>query len=152
LVALKMILGGPHAAPEGVARFRTEAQALARLQHPGIVQVFEVGTHDGHPFFSLELCDGGSLAARLDGTPLPSREAAELVPTVAGAVAAAHQAGVVHRDLKPANVLLSRGDKPLACPLPPDKLEACPHEPKITDFGLAKQLDADEGQTQTGAI
>src|SRR5207302_6426073 len=78
LVALKMILAGVHAGAEARARFRSEAQAIARLRHPHIVQVYEVGEHDGKPFFSLEFCAGGSLADKLDGTPLPPRQAASL--------------------------------------------------------------------------
>jgi WD40 repeat protein len=135
VVALKMILSGAHAGAADVARFRAEAEAAARLQHPNIVQIYEVGQHQGLPYFSLEFCAGGSLAARLDGTPLPPRQAAELVTVLAHAVHAAHLAGVVHRDLKPANVLL-----------------AADNTPKITDFGLAKRLDDAGGQTQSGTI
>ena len=134
VVALKMILSGAHAGEADLARFRTEAEAIARLQHPNIVAVYEVGEHEGKPFFSLEFCPGGSLEKKLDGTPLPTEKAAELVECLARAVHAAHQASIVHRDIKPANVLLSaRGT------------------PKITDFGLAKKLD-DVGQTQSGTI
>jgi WD40 repeat protein/tRNA A-37 threonylcarbamoyl transferase component Bud32 len=135
LVALKMILAGGHAGPADLARFVTEAEAIARLQHPNIVQVYEVGEHDGLPFFSLEFCPGGSLEKKLNGTPLPAREAAGLAETLARAVQAAHEAGIVHRDLKPANVLL-----------------AADATPKITDFGLAKKLDGQAGQTATGAV
>jgi WD40 repeat protein len=135
VVALKMILAGAHAGPDDVARFRAEAEAAARLQHPNIVQIHEVGEHRGLPYFSLEFCAGGSLAARLDGTPLSARDAAALVTVLARAVQAAHDAGVVHRDLKPANVLL-----------------AADGTPKITDFGLAKRLDGPGGQTRTGAV
>jgi WD40 repeat protein len=134
LVALKMILAGGHAGEADLARFATEAEAIARLQHPNIVQVYEVGAHEGRPFFSLEFCAGGSLDRKLGGTPLPPVEAARLVETLARAMHAAHQANVIHRDLKPANVLLLEDGTP-----------------KITDFGLAKKLD-EVGQTQSGAI
>src|SRR5205085_7580364 len=96
IVALKMILHADHAGVEERQRFRSEATAIARLQHPNIVQVFEVGEHEGKPFFSLEYCPGGSLDRKLAGTPLEPREAAALVRTLALAVQAAHQAGVVH--------------------------------------------------------
>jgi WD40 repeat protein len=135
LVALKMILPGAGVDPSELARFRTEAEAIARLQHPHIVQVFEVGECHGLPFFSLEFCAGGSLDKKLAGTPLPAGAAAELVESLAGAVAAAHRAKVIHRDLKPANVLLTADGTP-----------------KITDFGLARKLDVEEGHTRTGAI
>ena len=134
VVALKMILAGGHAGEAELARFRTEAEAVARLQHPNIVQIFEVGEHADLPYFSLEFCGGGGLDKKLNGTPLPPRAAAALLEKLARAMQAAHDKGVVHRDLKPANVLLAEGG-----------------EPKITDFGLAKKLDAD-GQTQTGAV
>ena len=123
LVALKMILTGGHAGEADLARFRTEAEAIARLQHPNIVQIHEVGEHGGLPYFSLEFCAGGSLEKKLAGTPLPPKEAATLVETLARAMHAAHEKGVIHRDLKPANVLLA-GDG----------------TPKVTDFGLAKKL------------
>ncbi len=135
LVALKMVLAGAHAGAADLARFRTEAEAVARLQHPNIVQIHEVGEHDGLPYLSLEFVDGGSLAHKLNGTPLPARQAAQLVAVLAGAMHAAHQRGIVHRDLKPGNVLL-----------------AADGIPKITDFGLAKRLDAPTGMTQTGAV
>jgi tRNA A-37 threonylcarbamoyl transferase component Bud32 len=134
-IALKMILAGEHASAADLARFRVEAEAVARIKHPNIVQIYEIGDRDGRPFFSLEFCDGGSLAAKLDGTPWVPRRAAELVETLARAVQAAHDRQVVHRDLKPANVLL-----------------AADGTPKITDFGLAKRLDASAGQTASGAI
>jgi serine/threonine-protein kinase len=134
LVALKMIRGGAAVEAENLARFRTEAEAVARLQHPHIVQIFEIGDHAGLPFCALEYCAGGALNRKLAGTPLPPREAAALVEQLARAMQAAHAKGIVHRDLKPANVLLAEDGTP-----------------KITDFGLAKRLDA-AGQTLDGAI
>jgi formylglycine-generating enzyme required for sulfatase activity len=133
-VALKMILAGSHAGAADLARFQTEAEAIARLQHPNIVQVYEVGEHEGKPYFSLEFCGGGSLEKTLAGTPLPPKEAASLVETMARAMQAAHEQHVIHRDLKPANVLLAEDGTP-----------------KITDFGLAKKLD-EAGQTASGAV
>jgi tRNA A-37 threonylcarbamoyl transferase component Bud32 len=134
LVALKMILAGGHAGAGDLARFQTEAHAIARLQHPNIVQVYEVGEHEGKPFLALEFCAGGSLAQKLNGTPLPPREAAALMETLARAMQTAHEQHIIHRDLKPANVLLSSDGTP-----------------KVTDFGLAKRLD-EAGQTQSGAV
>jgi WD40 repeat protein/tRNA A-37 threonylcarbamoyl transferase component Bud32 len=134
LVALKMILAGGHAGEAELARFRREAEAVAQLQHPHIVQIHEIGEQDGLPYFALEFVAGGSLADRLDGTPLPQQQAAQLVEVLARAMHAAHERGIVHRDLKPPNVLLTTDGAP-----------------KVTDFGLAKRLDM-EGQTQSGAI
>jgi tetratricopeptide (TPR) repeat protein len=134
IVALKMILHSRYSSAERRARFLTEAEAVARLQHPNIVQIYEIGEHDGTPFFSLEFCPGGSLHHKLAHTPLEPRAAAELLEVLARAVEAAHRANVVHRDLKPSNILLA-ADGTL----------------KITDFGLAKRLD-EVGQTHEGAI
>jgi tRNA A-37 threonylcarbamoyl transferase component Bud32 len=135
LVALKMILTGGHASEADLTRFVTEAESIARLQHPNIVQIYEVGEFGGLPFFSLEFCPGGSLDKKLAGTPMSPREAAALVETLARAMQAAHDKGVIHRDLKPANVLLAEDGTP-----------------KVTDFGLAKKLDDAAGQTASGAI
>ncbi len=159
VVALKMILAGGHAGEAERARFRLEAEAVARLQHPNIVQIYEVGEVQGRSYFSLEFVGGGTLASRLNRQPQPPRPAAQLVAVLARAVHAAHQAGIVHRDLKPGNVLLQnpedRGQwtedsqasalSSVLCPL-----SSC--FPKITDFGLAKRLDAEAGLTQSNAI
>src|SRR5262249_11343401 len=99
LVALKMILAGAHAGPEELVRFRTEAEAVACLQHPNIVQIHAVGEHAGLPYLALEFVDGGSLADRLTGVPQPPRMAAQLVETLAQAIHVAHQHGIIHRDL-----------------------------------------------------
>ncbi len=133
--ALKMILGGAHASPEAATRFLAEAEAVARLQHPNIVQIHHIGEADGLPYFELEYVDGGSLDRRLDGTPWPARRAAELVEAATRGVAEAHRQGIVHRDLKPGNILM-----------------AADGTPKITDFGLAKLLAADSGLTRTDSI
>ena len=134
IVALKMILAGAYAGPEEVIRLRKEAEALGRLQHPNIVQIFEVGEVAGRPFCALEYVEGGGLDRKLARTPQPPREAAAMLEVLAGAVHAAHQRRVVHRDLKPQNILVA-ADGTL----------------KITDFGLAKRLD-EEGRTATGAV
>ncbi len=135
VVALKMILTGPHAGRQELERFTAEAVAVAALQHPNVVQIYEISEHDGQPYFALEFVDGGSLSGKLQGKPLPTAEVAPLVQTLARAMHHAHQKGIVHRDLKPANVLLSSDGTP-----------------KITDFGLAKRLEGDSGQTQSGAV
>jgi tetratricopeptide (TPR) repeat protein len=143
-VAIKLMPPGAsdRAAAEAVARFRIEAEAVARLQHPGIVQIYEIGEHQGRPFLALEYCPGGSLAARLGGNPLPPVVAARACAQLARAVQDAHKRGIVHRDLKPGNVLLVEGnDTPLdECLL------------KVTDFGLAKLLDGSSDRTRPGAI
>jgi serine/threonine-protein kinase len=135
LVALKMIRAGEDATEEDLARFRTEGEAVARLRHPNVIQLYEFGEHGGQPYFSMEFAAGGSLGRRLGGGPLAVREAAELVRTLALATHAAHQEHIVHRDLKPANVLLMDDGTP-----------------RISDFGLAKLLDTDSGQTRSNAV
>jgi WD40 repeat protein len=156
LVALKMVLHAGHADAEALARFKTEAEAVARLTHPNIVQVYEVGEYDGLPFFSLEFCAGGSLDRRLK-QPLPAREAASLISALARAVQAAHDAGVIHRDLKPANILLASGGRqsPEGGDATPDSGDGRPPLagliPKIADFGLARKID-EAGRTHTGQV
>jgi hypothetical protein len=135
VVALKMILHGRHAGGDELGRFRAEAQAIGRLKHPNIVQVYAVGAHDGLPYFAMEYCGGDSLARSFARRRPSPRDAAELVARLARALGVAHAAGIIHRDLKPANVLLGDGGTP-----------------KITDFGLAKQLGDDSGLTRSGAI
>jgi serine/threonine-protein kinase len=155
VVALKMILSGEGAGRQELARFRVEAEAAARLQHPNIVQVYAVGEHNGCPFLSLEYVDGGSLREKTEGKPQPVREAAELVQVLAEAMAFAHQRKVVHRDLKPANILLARPAEPEETHSPSGKAplaEGLYGTPKIADFGLAKRLEEDAGQTHSGAI
>lgn len=134
-VALKMILGGDHAAEDQLARFRAEAEAVAQLQHPNIVQVYDVGEHGRLPFFSLEFIDGRSLDAVIGGKPIQPRHAAELLQAISRAMHYAHQRGIVHRDLKPANILLTSTGVP-----------------KVTDFGLVKRMEGDSAQTRTGMI
>src|SRR5262249_36060114 len=135
-VAVKRVHAGAQASPEVLARFRVEAEAVARLQHPNIVQIHDVGQHAGSPFLVLELVEGRSLAEWLAGTPRPSRPAAELVETLARAIHCAPRQGVVHRDLTPANILLTADGIP-----------------KITDFGLAKLIiGGGDLRTQTGEL
>jgi hypothetical protein len=135
-VAIKMVHVGASASPQILARFQVEAEAVARLQHPHIVQIHEVGQHAGSPFLVLELVEGRSLARWLDGTPQSARQAAELIETLALAIHSAHRQGVVHRDLTPGNILLTAD-----------------LTPKITDFGLAKLIvGGGNVRTQTGDL
>src|SRR5439155_15830667 len=109
LVALKMILAGDHAGADHRARFRTEAEMVARLQHPNIVQIFDIGEQDGHPYIAFEFIEGKTLTDFAEREPQPARVAAELLEAMAHAMQYAHQHGIVHRDLKPANILLAEG-------------------------------------------
>ncbi|MBX9625058.1 MAG: serine/threonine protein kinase, partial [Gemmataceae bacterium] len=163
-VALKVVGGGRFAGPEERARFRREAEAAARLRHPHIVTVYDVGEQDGCPYLALEYVPGGTLARRLAGAPLAAGEAAGLVETLARAVDHSHRAGVVHRDLKPANILLGNAGCGLRNAESEDKgppgsgLQSeprIPHsafEPKVTDFGLAWVSGDGTGLTATGAV
>jgi serine/threonine protein kinase len=176
-VALKMILAGSHAGEAMLARFKLEAETIARLSHPNIVQIYDVGEHDGRAFIALEFIEGGSLADKLNGVPQPPRPAAALVEMLARGMHVAHEAGIVHRDLKPANILIQTDGRSQGTPggsgvgKPPSQHPQSKTDgkkpsgsrpswhpdlafgvPKITDFGLAKQLDGHSGQTQSGAI
>jgi tetratricopeptide (TPR) repeat protein len=135
LVALKMILTGLHADSLARKRFLIEAEAIARLQHPNIVQVHELGEHDGKPFLALEFIEGGNLLRKIAGKPQPERDAAQLMEALARAVHYTHERGILHRDLKPNNVLLTAEGAP-----------------KITDFGLAKLVDADSKLSRSQAF
>jgi serine/threonine-protein kinase len=132
-VALKMLLAGAYAGPHERARFQREAEAVASLCHANIIHVYDVGDHEGRPYFTMEFVEGGSLAQKLAGIPQPGRQAAALMLTLAEAVQAAHQSGIVHRDLKPANVLLTASGTL-----------------KITDFGLARRLEGNAGLSRSG--
>jgi serine/threonine protein kinase len=152
VVALKMILAGGHASESDLARFLSEAEAVAQLQHPNIVQLYEFGRHNGLPYFTLEFVAGGSLAKKLRGARLPPREAAWIAEQLARGMHYAHERGIVHRDLKPANVLLEdaggrRKDEKQTVSSSPSRFI-----PKITDFGLAKRLEVEGGLTATGAV
>jgi serine/threonine protein kinase len=135
LVALKVLWGGWHTGSETFTRFRAEAEAVARLQHPNIVQVYDVGEHQGTAYFSMDFVDGGTLAGRTKESPLAAEQAARLIEPLARALHHAHSRGVIHRDVKPSNVLLTADSTP-----------------KLTDFGLARREDREEHLTQSGAI
>jgi WD40 repeat protein len=151
LAALKMVLAGEFASPAQELRFRLEAELAARVRHPNIVQVYEIGSNEGRPFLALEWVDGGSLADRLDGQPWPPGEAAALVETLARAIHVAHGEGVVHRDLKPDNILLQKDEGGRG------KEEGAPGRsgfllPKITDFGLAQPTEGGQTTTRSGFL
>ncbi len=136
-VAIKMILGGHLASEAELERFHTEAEAAARLEHPNLVAIYEIGAHEGQPYFSMQWIDGRSLAAQVSGSQsrLSNQQAAQLLATVARAVHHAHQRGILHRDLKPANILLdARG------------------QPHVSDFGLARNITAEDHATIPGAV
>jgi hypothetical protein len=135
IVALKKLLHSDLAPSADVARFRAEPEAAARLEHPNIVPIFDVGEHQGQPYFTMPLVEGTTLARRLAEGPLPPREAATLLAPIARAVDFAHRAGVLHRDLKPSNILIDRQGRPL-----------------VGDFGLAKRIDIEAGLTLSGML
>ncbi len=135
LVALKVMRSGADANEKERSRFDVEAATVAKLVHPNIVQIHAMGEHAGSPYFALEYVPGGTLASKMEAAPIAPEQGAHIVLTLAKAVQVAHQHGIVHRDLKPANVLLTTDGTP-----------------KITDFGLAKQLDVDQGLSHTGDI
>lgn len=151
---------------QAIARFRTEAEAAARLDHPNIVKIYDYGVSDGRPYLALEFLEGGTLSDRIKGRPQSGKEAARLVETLARAVQAAHAKGIIHRDLKPANILLQEpGVRSAETGANADAIPGMgllTHNsmvPKITDFGLAKLVDADQygtdafrQRTSTGAI
>lgn len=134
-VALKMILANGEESEANRRRFRIEAEAATRLSHPNIVQAYEVGEFNGHPFVSLEFCSGANLANKLAGNPMLPQTAAHLLEKLARAVEFAHAQKIIHRDLKPANILLTSEG-----------------EPKISDFGLAKRLDSTTTHTRRGIV
>lgn len=134
-VAVKMILRGQFASPADRERFQAEAEAAARLDHPDIVPVYEVGAIDGQPYFSMKYVPGRTLSQRLAEALMPEKEAAQLLARVARAIHYAHRQGVLHRDLKPANIMIDD--------------EGQPH---VTDFGLAKRVQEAESLTRTGAV
>jgi tetratricopeptide (TPR) repeat protein len=154
LVALKVILATAQANTEDRARFRLEAEAVARLHHDHIVPIFDVGEHNNTPYFSLEYCAGGTLAGQLGGTPLPPKTAVRLIEPIAHAIQSAHDQALIHRDIKPGNILLQTVDgQPLPAGDPSDRsLRLEQIVPKLTDFGLAKELDGSSGATKTGAL
>ena len=135
VAAVKMILGGRFSSEDELQRFHIEAEAAARLDHPGIVPVYEIGEQDGQAFFAMKYVDGGSLADRIGTLQTDPRQAVHMLATVARAVHHAHQRGVLHRDLKPANILIDESNQPL-----------------VTDLGLAKSTADNSRLTKTGAV
>src|SRR5262249_43036919 len=145
-----------HAGPSELQRFKAEAEAVAQLQHPNIVQIHDIQEWQGQPYFVLEYVDGGSLSQFSRGKPIPTRQAAHFIESLAIAVHYAHQRGIIHRDLKPANILLSTGaingrgssasleeadlDTPRSDRFSAAHFQTADLTPKITDFGLAKRL------------
>src|SRR5262249_30192110 len=147
-VAIKMILATGQADLDSLARFMREAETVARVQHPNVLQIYEIGKHEGRLFFAMEFVDGGSLEQLIGGQPQSSREAAQMVEILARAMQHVHEQGIVHRDLKPSNILLLRATaKETASGVRLARrsgLESYIVVPKISDFGLAKSLDESE--------
>lgn len=143
-VALKMMQPFNAAKVENLVRFDEEVHAVAQIRHPNIVQIYDLGSHEGTPYCVLEYLEGGSLASKLDSKPIEPRRAAELVMVLARAVHAAHQAGIIHRDLKPANVMFGSREGGFS------KQNWRPQDARITDFGLVKRLDYQSDLTETG--
>src|SRR5262245_55874750 len=135
IVALKMILAGPYASKDFIQRFRAEAESAAKLQHPNIVAIHEVGEHEGHHYFSMDYVEGQNLAQLVRDKPLLAQRAAGYVKTISEAIHYAHQQGILHRDLKPSNVLIDQFD-----------------QPRVTDFGLAKRIANSELGTQNSEL
>ncbi len=134
-VALKVLLRGRSPSTSDLARFRTEAESAARLDHPAIVPIYEVGLHEGQPFFTMKHVAGTTLSERLAEGPIPPRDAAAILAPICRAVHYAHERGVLHRDLKPSNILIDE--------------EGRPH---VSDFGLAKRVEDEEHLTLSGAV
>ncbi|MCH7727172.1 MAG: serine/threonine protein kinase, partial [Planctomycetes bacterium] len=162
-----MVLAGEHSNESERTRFLNEAETIARLKHSNIVQIHEIGEHDGRPFFALELVPDGDLLEFLNGEPQPARDSAAMVETLARAIHYAHEHGVIHRDLKPANILLDNQDSASTksqhdtskqsresqdSQRSSSQIRFVGPTPKITDFGLAKQLDTDSELTRTGSV
>lgn len=135
LVALKVVLGGPHADPQAVKRFQAEAKTVGRFQHENIVRIYESKVHRGVPYIALEYVEGTDLNKRINGAPIPTQEAAQICKSLAEGMHYSHQRGVIHRDLKPANILLTKDGTP-----------------KVTDFGLAKEFEEDAGLSRSGTV
>ena len=135
LVAVKVLLFGQHSSADLIRRFKVEAAAAGRLHHPNIIAIHEVGVHQGQPFMVVDFVDGPNLGALVNHQPLPAKRAAAYVKTIAAAIHYAHEQGILHRDLKPANVLIDSKD-----------------QPRVTDFGLARNLDGESSLTLTGQV
>ncbi len=159
LVAVKLIRDGALASDQDRTRFRIEAEAAARMTHPHIVRIYEMGEDQGRPYLAMELIEGGSLEQHLNGQPVECRYASELLRALALAIEHAHQQQIVHRDLKPANILLQSAESFVLSPekslssLSTQDPTLRTFHPKITDFGLAKRLDRDStAVTRDGTV